>query len=158
MDISAVADSLRRSTTTAELGRTERRRLAEVATLKEYREGDVILSEGDPTACLGVVDAGRIALRLLVPARGSVTILTVECGDIFGWSAVVPPYRSTSTAIAVVPTRAVVIDAQALRLALDRDDELAAALYPAILRSVSRRLEATRLQLLDVFGLETRAW
>ena len=35
----------------------------------------------------GVVIKGRVALRTLVPERGMVTILTVEPGDIFGWSA-----------------------------------------------------------------------
>jgi ABC-type sulfate/molybdate transport systems ATPase subunit len=42
-----------------------------------------------------------------------------------------------------------------LREALDRDEELAAALYPRILHSVARRLEATRLQLLDLFAQDT---
>ena len=31
------------------------------------------------------------------------TILTVEPGDIFGWSAIVPPHRATSTAVAIEP-------------------------------------------------------
>jgi len=48
-----------------------------------------------------------------------------------------------------------VFPARALREALDRDEELAAALYPRILRSVARRLEATRLQLLDLFAQDT---
>ena len=50
-------------------------------------------------------------------------------------------------------------EARALRDALDDDEDLAAALYPRILQAVARRLDATRLQLLDVFGqAEEPAW
>lgn len=130
----------------------ERRRLAELAQPLDVQPDTVLLREGSETTELGIVRTGRVALRLTVPMRGIHTILTVEPGDLFGWSALVPPFRSTSTAIATEPTTGIVFPARALRDALDRDEELAAALYPRILRSVARRLEATRLQLLDLFA------
>jgi CRP/FNR family cyclic AMP-dependent transcriptional regulator len=131
-----------------------RRRLAELARDRHAEAGEMLLREGADTEALGVVVTGRLALRLLVPGRGAMTVLTVEPGDLFGWSAIVPPFRSTSTAIAIESTTAIVFPARALREALDGDEELAAALYPRILQSVARRLDATRLQLLDVFGRE----
>jgi CRP/FNR family transcriptional regulator, cyclic AMP receptor protein len=130
----------------------ERRRLADLARPLAVEPGTVLLREGSETTELGIVRTGRVALRLTVPMRGIHTILTVEPGDVFGWSALVPPFRSTSTAVATEPTTGVVFPARALREALDRDEELAAALYPRILRTVARRLEATRLQLLDLFA------
>lgn len=133
----------------------ERRRLADLARPLAVEPGTVLLREGSETTELGIVRTGRVALRLTVPMRGIHTILTVEPGDVFGWSALVPPFRSTSTAVATEPTTGVVFPARALREALDRDEELAAALYPRILRSVARRLEATRLQLLDLFAQDT---
>lgn len=133
----------------------ERRRLADLARPLAVEPGTVLLREGSETTELGIVRTGRVALRLTVPMRGIHTILTVEPGDVFGWSALVPPFRSTSTAVATEPTTGVVFPARALREALDRDEELAAALYPRILRSVTRRLEATRLQFLDLFAQDT---
>lgn len=157
MDTTAFVDALRGSPFVSGLGAAERHRLAAVAQLRSVPTGTVVLREGTETDELGIVRTGRLALRLMVPERGAITILTVEPGDLFGWSAVVPPYRSTSTAVAVEPTTAVVFPAQSLREALDGDEELAASLYPRILRSVARRLEATRLQLLDVFGKDLDA-
>ena len=108
---------------------------------------------------LGVVVSGRVALRTLVPERGDVTILTVEPGDIYGWSAIVPPYRATSTAVAIEPVSAIVFDGVTLRNALREDGELAQAVYPRVLVAVSRRLTATRLQLLDLFAAaQVRSW
>jgi CRP-like cAMP-binding protein len=111
----------------------------------------VLLREGGPADDLGIVQDGRLAIRLRVPGRGETTILTVERGDIVGWSALVPPHRSTSTVVAVVPTTMLLIDGAALRAELEADPATAAPVYRAVLGAMSRRLTETRLQLLDLF-------
>jgi CRP-like cAMP-binding protein len=78
--------------------------------------------------------------------------MTVEPGDVVGWSALVPPYRATSTAVAVEPTRLLAFDGASLRKALQEDPALAATVYPRVLEAVARRLGATRHQLLDLYG------
>ena len=159
METVTAMEVLRRTPLTAGLGHPERRRLAALCRVRTADSGEVLLREGSETTQLGVVRSGRVALRLQVPGRGSPTVLTVEAGDVFGWSAVVPPYRATSTAIAIERSELLVFEARALRDALDEDEDLAAALYPRLLRAVARRLEATRLQLLDVFArAEEAAW
>ena len=129
----------------------------ELAVEREVGAGTEMVREGQPTTGFGLVLSGRVALRLHVPGRGQVTILTVEPGDTYGWSAIVPPYRSTSTGVAVEPVRALVVDAVALRAALRADDALAASLYPRVLEAVARRLDGTRLQLLDLFAGQVEA-
>ncbi len=128
-------------------------RLAECcASVRSFAAEDVILREGANTDTFGIVLEGRIALRLLVPERGAVTVMTVEPGDVVGWSALVPPYRATSTAVAVEPTRLLAFESTPLRKALQEDPALAATVYPRVLEAVARRLGATRHQLLDLYG------
>lgn len=127
-------------------------RLAEWAELRTFAEGATLFREGSEATELGVLVSGRVALRLLVPERGPVTILTVEPGDLYNWSALVTPHRSTSTAIALEPVEAVVLPATRLRAELAADAALAATVYPRVLRAVARRLEATRTQLLDLYS------
>jgi CRP-like cAMP-binding protein len=79
------------------------------------------------------------------------TILTVEPGDIVGWSAVVPPHLSTSTVVALVPTTLLLIDGPTLRSVLAGDPATAAPVYLTLLLALARRLTGTRLQLLDLF-------
>ena len=159
MEASGSIDLLRDIPFVAGLGGIERRRLASFASVITAQRDEILLREADPTPYLAIVITGRVALRMRLPGRGPVTIATVEPGDIVGWSAVVAPYRATSTAVAVEPTEVVAFDSRQLRQALETDEDLAAALYPRILRSVARRLEGTRLQLLDLFGQpEDRAW
>jgi CRP-like cAMP-binding protein len=127
-------------------------RLAGFARRRTAAVGEILFVEGSQTNELGVLVSGRLALRMLVPERGLVTILTVEPGDLYGWSAIVPPNRATSTGVAVEASEMIAFDGMALRMALADDLALAAAFYPRVLQAVARRLSATRLQLLDLFS------
>ena len=133
--------------------------LVELAVQRAVEPGEVLFREGEPSEFMGVVLSGRVGLRMRVPERGQVTIVTVEPGDVVGWSVVVPPYRATSTAVALAETELARFDGIALRHALENDDGLAAEFYPLVLRAVARRLEGTRLQLLDLFSQRwTEPW
>lgn len=127
-------------------------RLAGLARRYQASAGTTLLTEGQLANELGVVISGRVSLRTLVPEQGWVTILTVEPGDIFGQSALVPPYRSTSTVVALQPVDVLALDGPGLRAALAADHDLAAVLYPRVLQAMARRLNATRLQMLDLFA------
>jgi CRP/FNR family transcriptional regulator, cyclic AMP receptor protein len=134
-------------------------RLAPLAQRRTAGTGDVLCTEGAHSEEFGVVISGRLALRMLVPERGAATILTVEPGDLYGWSAIVVPHRATSTVVAIEPSDLLAFNGMELRLALAADPILAAAVYPRVLQAVSRRLTATRLQLLDLFARrEVNPW
>jgi CRP-like cAMP-binding protein len=81
----------------------------------------------------------------------------VEPGDIVGWSALVPPHRATSECVAVDRVELLAFNGAELRAALRADHALAASIYPRILQVVSRRLAATRFQLLDLFATDRPA-
>ena len=132
--------------------------LAEVGRLIEIQVGTTVVREGLPCDWLGVVIDGRIALRLAIPGGEERTILTVHPGDVFGWSAVLPQPIATSTGVALVPSTAVVFDGELLRATLAEDSELAAVLFERLLMSVSRRLVATRTQLLDLYRAGVAPW
>ncbi len=142
----------------AAIGPEARARLVPIARTSRVPDGATILTEGGPVTALGIVIQGRVALRLRVPERGAITVSTVEPGDVIGWSAVVPPHRSTSTAVAIGPTELVLIDGPALRRDLAADHDLAAEIYPVLLTAVARRLVGTRLQLLDLFAGDVAPW
>ena len=127
--------------------------LEPLATELAFEPGAIILREGTDTPFLGIVATGRAGLRLRVPERGEpLTIVTVEPGELLGWSAVVPPFRATVDAVAMEPTHLVALDAAALRERLAADATLAAALLPIVLESLSSRLAGSWSQLLDLFS------
>ena len=135
----------------SELAPETQERLASLGAIFEFGTEEVILHEGEEATEMGILISGRLALRTLVPERGLVTILSVEPGDIFGWSACLPATKAQSTVVATEPSKALVIEGEVLRAALKADHGLAASLYPRVLQAVARRLRATRMQLLDLF-------
>jgi CRP-like cAMP-binding protein len=133
-----------------------RSRLLAIAHAEAYPAGAEILAEGRDTPFLGFVEDGRVALRLRVPERGErLTFVTIEPGELLGWSALVPPYRATVEAISTEDTRILAIDAGELRALFVRDDEVAAAMLPVVLNAVSARLTGSWHQLLDTFCART---
>ena len=138
----------------AGLSPRDRERLVAGAQLRGFAAGEVLLREGAECDSFGVLLTGLLGMQVLVPGRGSVTLLTVEPGDVYGWSALVPPHRSTSTVLGIEPGDALVFDAAQLRDLLHDDDALAATLYPRIVQALGRRLTATRFQLLDLYARE----
>lgn len=142
----------------ASLPVSARARLASVGRIVEIPDGMVILEEGRPSAAMGILVSGRVALRLLVRGVGERTITTLEPGEVFGWSAVLPRSVATSTCVAVAPSVAILFDGVGLMVALELDDELAAVVYHRLLATVARRLTATRVQLLDVHRAAGEPW
>ena len=136
----------------SDLSPNARERLGAIGEVRHVDPGAVLLREGTETERFGILLTGLLSLRVAVAGRGRATLMTVEPGDVFGWTAVVPPYRATSTVAALETSEVIVFDAVQLRTLLRDDEQLALAIYPRLLQSVSRRLTATRNQLLDLYA------
>jgi CRP/FNR family transcriptional regulator, cyclic AMP receptor protein len=127
-----------------------REHLASVARVESLPAGAILLREGRPTMHLGIVIEGRLSLLSPVPGHPDARLMTLDAGDIFGWSVVLDG-TSTATVAALEPARVLLFERTALLAAIVDDTALAAALYRRLLAAVASRLEATRLQLLDLY-------
>jgi CRP-like cAMP-binding protein len=131
-----------------------RTRLEPIERRIEVEAGAVVLREGVDTPFLGAIETGRLALRLRMAEKGDrLTVVTLEAGELLGWSAIVPPHRATVDAIATEPTRILALDAAGLRDLLAADCDIAAALLPLVVEAISGRLTASWSQLLDMYGV-----
>jgi CRP/FNR family transcriptional regulator, cyclic AMP receptor protein len=128
-------------------------RIARIASAREWDAGVTVFREGDLDSSLYIIEKGRVALDIVVPGRGRMTILTVGPGEVFGWSSLFLQQAKTASARTVEPTRALLLAADPLRELCDVDPRLGYLLTRRILDVVSERLKATRMQLLDNYGL-----
>jgi len=69
-----------------------------------------------------------------------------------GLSWLIPPWRWTYDARAIDDTRAIAIDALCLRQKCEADHDLGYEMMKRFMPVVIQRLQATRLQILDVYG------
>ena len=126
--------------------------LAGCASNVRFLEGEMLFREGDPADTFLVVRHGSIALETFVPTRGSMTIETIEAGEVIGWSWLFPPYRWHFDARALTVVRGTSFDGACLRGKTDEDHELGYALMSRFAQVMMERLQWTRLRLLDVYG------
>jgi CRP-like cAMP-binding protein len=70
-----------------------------------------------------------------------------------GWSWLIPPYQWRFDAQALELTRAIALDAKCLRTKCEEDHDLGYAFMKQFALVISERLQAARLQLLDVYGV-----
>jgi CRP/FNR family transcriptional regulator, cyclic AMP receptor protein len=118
-----------------------------------FEAGQMIFREGEDADQFYLIRDGRVALENFTPGRGSASILTLGAGDALGWSWLVPPYKWRFDARAIETTRAFALDGKCLRGKCDRDPRFGYELLKRIAAIIAERLHATRLQMLDVYGL-----
>ena len=117
-----------------------------------FRPGDYIFREGEPADEFYIVRHGKVAIEVATPDRGPIVVQTVNEGDVLGWSWLIPPHRWHFDGRAVELTRAIALDGACLRGKCEEDHDLGYELLRRFSTMIVRRLEATRLQLLDVYG------
>jgi CRP/FNR family cyclic AMP-dependent transcriptional regulator len=117
-----------------------------------YEAGERIGRQGEPADSFWAIREGRVALQIHSPERGALTVQTVGENDVLGWSWLVPPHQWHFDAVAITATRAIVFDGRCLRGKFEHDYELGYQLLQRFSRLIVERLEATGLQLLDVYG------
>ena len=155
-DSTVLAEHIRATWFGSDLPDASLQRLGSMAREYEAPARTRLLREGDETNELSILVDGRIALTEHVAGRGSVTLMSAEPGDVFGWTAIIPPVRATATVVSLEPVKVIAVEADALRAELKADCVLSAGVYPRLAEALARRLEATRQQLLDLYGSEQR--
>lgn len=127
-------------------------KLAQMATVEWAAANRVLFTEGALCDCMYFVVDGLVALDMYVPRRDPTRILTVGPGEVLAWSALLSDQRMTATATVLEDSRLVALAAGPLRQLCDADHEIGSVLMRAMALALSRRLLATRLQLLDLFA------
>ncbi len=129
-------------------------KMVTIASLVIFREGDLVFKEGELAADVYVVVSGSVALEICGPATGCRRILTVGKGDLLGWSPVLEQKRLTATARTLHETEAVRINASQLLTLFEHDPRFGFEFMRRAALALAKRLSATRLQLLNVYGSE----
>ena len=121
---------------------------------ERFEPGQFLFREGEEAHYFFIVRHGKVAVEVDAAPRAPVTIQTVGDGEILGWSWLVPPYRWRFSAQAREATRTISLDGRCLRQKCEQDHDLGYELLRRFADVVGQRLDATRIQLLDVYAAE----
>jgi CRP/FNR family cyclic AMP-dependent transcriptional regulator len=117
-----------------------------------FNTGTFIFREGEPANKFYLIREGKVALQIHHPGRGALMIETLGEGDLLGWSWLFPPYQWQFDALVVDRMRAIAMDGKCLREKCEQDYHLGYDLMKRFSRIMTLRLQAARLQLLDLYG------
>ena len=125
--------------------------IAGCASHVRFAADHAIFHEGEEATQFYLIRHGKVALETFAPGRGVVPIETLPAGEVLGWSWLFPPYRWHFSARALEVTRAIALDGVCLRKKCEQDHDLGYELMSRFAQTIIQRLQATRLQLLDVY-------
>ena len=126
--------------------------LAGCATNVRFRAGSFLFREGEAAGQCFLIREGKLALEIAAPGRGSIIVQTLGAGHVAGFSWLLEPHQWQFDGRAVEPVHAVALDGTCLSGKCADDPRLGFELTQLFARLAIQRLQATRLQLLDVYG------
>jgi CRP-like cAMP-binding protein len=138
--------------------------LARSAREVSVRAGHRFFRERDELKRFYLVVEGAVAIVIEVPDRDAeqpvpgplvgdlktkdITVSTVGTGDVFGWSALIPPHTATAGAKAAIPCRVIEFDVDKIRPALEEDCRFAHLITLRVAQTIRGRLDDLHIELL----------
>ena len=126
-------------------------RLTTLAKEVHFERDQVIFHEGDECHDFYLIVEGRVALEIEAPGQ-TFRVQTLHAGDELGWSAILMGRGKHFQARALQPVDALAFNGEELLAACRDDKAFGFALMYRMLGVVSERLQATRLQVLDMYS------
>lgn len=117
-----------------------------------FSEETLMFAEGEPANEFYLIRDGMLALEIHGPGRGPVVVQTLRAGDVAGFSWLIDTHRWHFDGRVVERVHAVGVDGRCLRDKCEQDPKLGFELMRRFAGLAVDRLQATRLQLLDVYG------
>lgn len=136
--------------------------LAKVADEVPVEACHYFFQEGDELNTLYLIIEGAVAIVVKVPDRDfkqpvadqltgnfktkDITVSTVGTGDVFAWSALIPPNESTASAKAITSCRVIAFDCEELRSKFNEDFRFGYVIAQKTAQVIRERLRDMRIE------------
>lgn len=125
--------------------------LAKAAQELSVEKEHYFFKEGDELDNFYLVLEGQAGVIVKLPQK-DVVFTTLGSGDIFGWSALVPPKTATSGAKALSNCRVIVFNGLEVWNKLEVDPQFGFIMMQRIAQVIRKRLEYLRIETLAFFS------
>jgi len=135
-----------------DIGPMHLEQLAIISRIRDFADGDIVFRQGDAAQYIYLIVSGNVSLEICAAGVGCRQILTLGAGELLGWSSVLEQLNYTARARALDETRLVEVEITQLLAICDRDPQFGYELMRQVALALAKRLSATRMQLVDVYG------
>ena len=126
--------------------------LAAIGTERTLPAGTVIHQEDNVADTIYVILVGRVgvrfSLRPFIKSR-QLCLDVLQPGELFGWSALVPPHKLTGSAVCLEDVRLLAWEREPLHAALESDPALGYRFMSFLSEVIATRLRDSRMQLIQ---------
>jgi CRP-like cAMP-binding protein len=147
-----LVDILREIRFLHDLGPMHLEQIAKLARVRDFHDAEVVFRQGDAAQHIYLVVYGNVSLEICAAGAGCKQILTLGPGELLGWSSVLEQTCYTARARALEATRLVEINVAQLLTMCNHDPQFGYELMHRTALALAKRLSATRMQLLNVYG------
>ena len=126
-------------------------KMADLAQEVHIAKDQMIFRQGDESGLFYLILSGKVALEATAPGR-ILRVQTVGAGEELGWSSAMSEGGKYFQARVLEPVQALTFDGAKLRQACQEDPVFGYRFLQKLLQVVARRLQATRVQLLDLYA------
>jgi len=135
----------------AELEPRQLTKLLPLAQDTDFARDQIIFPEGARSTHLYLIVGGTVALETMAAGR-PIQVQTINAGEVMGWSSLTDDGLTHFQARALTQVSTIAFPGDKLREACEIDPELGYALTKQLLDLVTGRLDATRMQLVDMYA------
>jgi CRP-like cAMP-binding protein len=128
----------------------QRQQVVSLGWHETYREGDVICTAGTESKKIYFIEEGEVMVEIEYGKGMFVPISVVGPNEAFGWTAVVPPYKHSSTVVALAKTRMNAIDGDSLRSLIRNNPAMGVILMENVASMIASRQERLKLELVEL--------
>jgi CRP/FNR family transcriptional regulator, cyclic AMP receptor protein len=125
--------------------------LASLGTRVAYGKDEILFAEGDQRHEFFLLLEGRVALEMIAQGK-PLRVHTLEAGDELGWSSVLSGRGKFYQARALEPVVTIRFDGYALLEKCRSDNGFGYKIMHRLVGVVSERLQAARMQVLDMYS------
>ncbi len=132
------------------LSQTELAEIAKLCREQTYMGGSVIFTIGGSATDAYLLKTGKVDIQIefkIYDYEIMTTIYTVGKGEIFGWSALVPPHRLTASARCEGKADVIMINGKELMEFLEKDRRIGYVVMKNLSALISSRLASTAIAL-----------
>jgi len=148
------ADELAHLEFCADMTDGDRAILAKMLTRQEFGFDQVVFRSGEPADACYLVEEGSVALEVCSAGVGCRRMITLSAGELVGWSPFLAGACFTATARTLEQSKLLRIPAEEIRLTCERNPAFGYHMLRQVIQVLASRINASRLQLLDLFGPE----
>jgi hydrogenase nickel insertion protein HypA len=125
--------------------------IAKISKLRNFRKNETLFDENQFADKLYLISSGNVLLEVCTAETGCKPILTVEAGEMLGWSSLTDERKYTARAVATEPVEVIQIDGNQMRAICDSDPRFGYEFLRRAMTALAKRLSVTWKQLGNVY-------